>query len=333
LIIMNQLIIIFSKKTRIAQLFLGFFALAVISFAALAKPSTKELPFPAPGSSINTISFHIQGLFRDGDKIFQTLQRQNYFIVTPFLGIKGSPEESFGKPTDSSRIEIPPKLHVGNWQGGAVINNKILLLDGFGLRMAAFSLDKFVFLSERTFAWDIIKPARDRAGEPTARETADLRRDFARAFRRTENLRLSGIAAAPASWADKKHHAFVVASRIDGFPILKLICNAEDATNCVLERSCFAEGLSSIPGYAIHGVGVSEKRGVIVVGDKKNHRLLILKMNSCFDLPLIGELKLPSKLKELTSLHIDGDDRLWVSTNLPDDYNNSAVFTWAKEDW
>jgi hypothetical protein len=44
-------------------------------------------------------------------------------------------------------------------------------------------------------------------------------------------------------------------------------------------------------------------------------------------------LALPSKLKRLSGLAIDKDDRLWLTTETPDDYSNASVFAWDAKDW
>jgi hypothetical protein len=69
------------------------------------------------------------------------------------------------------------------------------------------------------------------------------------------------------------------------------------------------------------------------MGDQEKHRILLFKAASCFNVTYAGEIQMPAKIRPINSLQVDGDDRLWVSTDGKDDYNNASIYTWAADRW
>src|SRR5690606_13851066 len=106
----------------------------------------------------------------------------------------------------------------------------------------------------------------------------------------------------------------------------------QEAASCIVKEACFAD---KFPAHhaTTSGLAYSAKRNLLVVGDFAERRLLFFRPHSCFHLQYLRSEPIPQKIKKLTSIYIDHEDMLWLSSDQPDDYHNGSVYVWAKDKW
>ena len=287
--------------------------------------SASKLDFPAPGASLISIERDVRGITKSGKMIFLAVGDKSHFVGTPFYGIKKFQDLTFGKMSKSHRYKFPEEhIYKGNWQGVEATNDKIYLLDGTRLRVGLFSRKKPSYIDSGTIAWDILRPPRDASGEPTKSEVAELRRNFKRQIKKTKGVKFTGLAKVKPGWSGVGSMPFLISTRIAKFPLLAMNCKA---AACRIARACSLSG-KSVP--ALDGVAVSQKRKVILLADAANRSIYMFRYVACLHLPYVGKLILPKKIKTVTAIHVDDDDRLWLTSNIPDDYNSATVYVWEK---
>jgi hypothetical protein len=81
------------------------------------------------------------------------------------------------------------------------------------------------------------------------------------------------------------------------------------------------------------GLAYSEKRRYVLIGSKKHRKIDVYKFNSCFDVGFVKSISVPKEIKEISELHIDSDDSLWISSSEPDPYTFGSIFKWSSADW
>lgn len=294
------------------------------------KSQNSYLAMPPNGQCLDSLTPDIRSIHRQEGRVFQGVSHQGFFISTPFNGIKKEQSATFGEHKDSQRVALPKELEGGNWQGLAVIENKLVMLDGELSRLALFSLDKLEFVHARSIAWDAVKPARDAKGEPPKPEIQKTQRTFKDAYYKAGSEKFTGMAFDAGRWLGSDANYFFVATNLAGFPLVTLKCSKEDLVSCYFDRTCFVEGLAIPPG-AVAGLALDIKNRKILLADKANHAIHTLAFNSCFDSRTIKATTLDKKIRTITSISIDTDHNLWLSTNQNDDYNNASAYVWT--DW
>lgn len=297
--------------------------------------SPKTLSNPQKFQSLVALERIPSGIVVGGGSVFIFFEQNSVFSMTPFKGLVGKKtrEERFGQITDSKRIKLPSILKGSTLVGGVVHNNLLLMLDGVNFRSVVYEYKSGQINSVRSIPWDLIKPARDRGGEPTTPEISKLRKKFYRNVMKTLGLKFSGISKAPESWFPGKRLYFLLASRVPEFPLVAMSCLKDNPSVCQMDRSCFLEGAKGLLPKGISGIAVRKKTREVFIGDRLNHKILKFRFKSCFHVQKTGELILPAKIKELSTITIDEKDRLWVVTQKPDDYFNASVFVWGADGW
>ena len=215
------------------------------------------------------------------------------------------------------------------------VRSTLLFLESADARIIAVENPSGFFVSQRAIVLDKLKPAADPRGEPTTLEVATFRQRFMHAFGHINDgtIKLAGMAELPPKWRGGDAHQFLVASRIPGFLLMTMHCIEADLSQCRIVRGCFAEGIGDLLPEAVAGVALSSARRLVLIGDRLRHRLVVFRFDSCHDVVRVAEIALPIELKELGSVAIDTDDRLWVSTLSADDYKNANVFMWPRAAW
>ncbi len=321
----------------------------------LAHPKTKTLSMPSRAASLETISASINSFALGKEELVLFLENKDFFITHPFHGQKANREESFGRLIEGKRIPLPTQ--VKNFYKPYILQNenKWVLLDGDKAEIVYLSPSYDVLL-RKSLILDLLKPAADRYGEPSAFEVDKTRKQFLSALNQVEknaSLKFSGIASFPNAWIshkklpsklkrpqpenssedwlkDRSTSQFLLMTRIPGFPLLTLSCGSE-GFGCKVERTCYLSGLEA--KAQLSGIAVSQKRKLLLVGDEKNKKIYLFNTTSCFQMNQVGTLNLPERLKELSSVYVDTDDNLWVSTRHPEDYENASLFRWDKTQW
>ena len=209
-----------------------------------------------------------------------------------------------------------------------------------------------------------VRPAADQRGEPSALEVERTRKALHYQFLKDGPVRFTGIAPWPRAWSKDivgrtggAGKLYALAGSMQGFELTILQCpNPSEGTlsgsklsglmlsesklsgsvppeplsePCNVVRQCFLENSPSQLFRSISGIAISPKRRLIILGDSQGHRLLFVRYHSCFHMPVVRTVALPSELKSLTNIAIDHEDNLWVSTAKADDYHNASLFRWS----
>lgn len=293
----------------------------------------RQLPFPEPTQALETLSRSVSAVGVDGDRLVVMPREGAYAIVTPFRPGATTREGVFGKITDSLRQEIGKDDGPFGWAGVYFPAGRVMFLDGLNLALIEADAKTFKEIVRRSIPWDMIAPPRDRGGEATGPETSALRATFRRAFQATPGQKFAGMAPLPDSWKTGKKKQYLAATRIKGFPLVLVECEADEASSCVVARQCYLEGASDLPADQIAGIAINEAKRQVLIGDRKAMKLLGFKFHSCYHVTRRGDLQIPDKIRTLTNIAIDKDERLFLTTEIPDDYHNGSLFFWPKAAW
>lgn len=284
----------------------------------------------------------------DGSKVITVDRNADRYLLASFTPIGPTDKQAAKDPKADPKVDDGPfgdsesRPFTADVAGtrrfmGVVpfVRSTLLFLESTDSRIVAVESASGFFVSQRAIVLDKLKPARDSRGEPTNLETATFRQHFMKAFGHINDgtIKLSGLAALPPAWHDGDAHQFLVASRIPGYMLMTMHCLEAELSQCRIVRGCFAEGIGSILPDSVTGVAVSAERRLVLVGDRHRAQLIVFRFESCHNIVKVGEIPLPIQLKELGNVMIDSDDRLWVSTLLPDDYRNANVFVWDSKHW
>jgi hypothetical protein len=295
----------------------------------VAEAATVQLPAPPENQAVVSVERSQAAILVNAETIYQTPDRVSYFVQTPFRHQSATRAEIYGDLLDSKRIEIGSEGEKQRpWRGIGLYQNALLLLDGVVLEVIAYSLKSNAFLSRHSIMWDQLKPPRDRGGEAGKPETLQFRKKFASAMAKADEVKLVGMSAVPEKWKETKEAEFFVASRLRDFPILNMACTDDDPARCRIRRGCMVEGASDMVPEDIVGFGVSESKKMVVIGDRKKHLLHVFKYVSCLHVPKVGEILLPKEVFQISNIHIDSEDRVWVTTIRPDNFHNATAFWW-----
>jgi hypothetical protein len=288
-----------------------------------------QLPAPTENQAVVSVERSQAAILLNGEAIYQTPDRVSYFVQTPFRAEATTRAEIYGDMLDSKRIEVGAEGEkLRPWRGMGTYQNVLLLLDGFALEMIAYSFKSNAFLSRHSIMWDQLKPPRDRGGEAGNPEIQLFRSKFVSAMSKSDEIKFVGMSAVPQKWKETDAAEFFVASRLKDFAVLTMACTDDDPARCRIRRGCMLEGASSLVAEDIAGIGVSEARKLVMIGDRKKHLLHVFRYESCLHMPKIGEIALPKEVFQMSNLHIDAADRLWVTTIRPDNYHNATAFWW-----
>jgi hypothetical protein len=311
------------------------FALLCGALPALGKGvgPARVLPFPEPTQALETLQRAVTAVGVDGDRLIIMPREGAFAIVTPFRPGATTREGVFGKITDSTRQEIAKDEGPFAWTGVILRPNRVMFLDGANLALIESDPKSFKEIVRRSIPWDTLVPPRDRGGEATRPETAALRAAFKRAFVATPGLKLAGMAPLPDAWKTGKKKHYLAATRIKGYPLLMIECDPEDSSSCVVSRQCYLEGATDLLPEAVAGIAIDEKKRLVWIGDRKRMKLAGFMFHSCYHVTRRGDVTLPDRLKTLTNIAIDAERRLFLTTEIPDDYHNSSLFYWPSSQW
>jgi len=137
--------------------------------------------------------------------------------------------------------------------------------------------------------------------------------------------RFSGITEIPKS-AREKHMEYFLASRVSGFPLLKVGCDKDHVKSCRITRSCWVNGIQNFSGEKVTGVAVSTKRNLVIMGDASKKALHIFKGLNCINIKYSHTIKLPSEIKQFSNVFVDADDFLWITSAEPDIKRDASLY-------
>jgi hypothetical protein len=341
------------RRLRLSSLGLASFVAVLGGLEAahakvMAPVPARELPMPPEHRTLLTLAPDVGVAARDGARLIVLPRRELWGSTAAFDPTGATREAVFGKVSAMSRqkiYEAETSDHV--WVGvdaGANGGKSLLLLDGNNFILFQSDPANWKEVLRRTVAWDRALPPRDRGGEATTPETAEMRALLLKQWKGTAGQKIAGMAVLPASWdaGSAKSRVYAVATRVAGFPLLLMECDLEDPSSCKVTRACplgqgeaGSAGGAPLPG-SVAGVAVdtaSPKERRLLVGDKDAHRIVAYHFASCLGSRRVATYALPPKLKELTNVTTDADGGLWVTTRAADDYLNASVYWWPKGEW
>jgi hypothetical protein len=281
-------------------------------------------------------------MIASGPRLFAISLSGKEIVESPFRITENTREARFGEFKDARHIPMPFFPEGGKAQGIALVEEKLLLLDGERLTVQSLEFQKGEWKTWATggVPFDLVRPARDRGGEATRRETARLRAALVRAYKTTEGLRFFGMKEVPASWGqDRARHVYMVMSRMRGFSFFLMGCGREGdksqdgLTQCMLHRACDLEGKDSALPKRFAGFAVDTTRRQIVVAEMGERRLWRYRFESCNVIRPAGTLMLPNRLRQARALHVDDQGNLLVGTESVDDLDGANFYVWPKGQW
>jgi hypothetical protein len=296
--------------------------------------SIKELPFPEYHQTSESIKDRVYGITTMGSKVFYTLANEAMIVGYPYKLDKG--RVTFGRDlANSEKIEIQKPLINADWRGITTFQNSLIVLDGANLALARYDEKFKSFTNIKTIAWEnLMKPPRDRGGEAPSSETAAYRQSFKKNYLKTPSVKFAGLAPVADKWKkDLKldEVAFISGSRIQGFPLVILSCGTHDVTQCLVARACNVRGVDKDFFAFVSGVTVHPKTHEIYVTSTKSRDIKVLKYNSCMNIQFVRNVRLPERIKDASSIFIDNDGQLFMSSTKKDDYHNATIYTWNKD--
>jgi hypothetical protein len=310
----------------------------LLSRGGFAHP--KQLSFAAIHHAQIAIERGIYGVFRRDEQLFLLPKFGDFFIVGPYQPAAEDPRKAFGRgdedTAEGTRVKFPKGLSASFWRGVFELDGKWFFLDSYRRRLLVREKLDGEWRLPRDLVLDLIRPPADDRGPPIWQEVASLRQRFAAALKANQDNPeiFSDVAILPQKWrASFGGSQLLVASRLPGFPLVTLQCRSQGAGYCQFHRQCFLSPKDSLAAVDTAGIAVSAARKQILIGDYKRHRILVYRLGSCFHLPHVTTIRLPKKIGPLTALHVDQDDRLWVTTKDPDPYRNASVYVWLPADW
>jgi hypothetical protein len=284
--------------------------------------------------SVPTILPSTFGIHRDGETLFYFAKGHLEYIQAPLKLDSDKREQRFGKYTDSLRINVPVVPLPGDFRGFLKTSSKRKVLwDARAMRLVEFVPGKNIVVRDVTVPVDRLRPPRDSMGEPTSIEVEKSRVRFKAAYRKVFGNRYSGIAKLPDAWSERGKSGHLVASMIDGFPLMLLNCAVDDALDCQMTRHCFLDGGLKIDAKNVVGVGVVEKGRFLTVGDRGRHQIHVYRWNSCFDIRYLRSVSLPKSTKSMLTHIVDEDSNLWVGSDQIESMNDSNIHFWRLADW
>lgn len=309
-------------KSRILNIFIFVF----LSVPSVLFAKSKELEYPSINQSLETLETALSGVIVEQGKLYLLPYRKHFYIETPFLGEFGTRESTFGKLSDSKRIKFKELENFGPWQGGFIKKDLLTFLDG---NMIGFNEinEEFKTAIFRGIIYDRIRPPVDHGGNAPEFEVKEFTTNFLHKLRNTKGQKFTGIAVSPSD------NELLLQSRIKNFPLLLLSCDANKVAQCTIKDKCNLFGFDHKRSAFLTGIGFSKKEKIVAIALSDNNEIELYKFQNCYNSKKIASLKLPSKLKTISSLTIDENDRLWVTTTFRDDYNNASLYYWKKEQW
>lgn len=311
-------------------LIVSLFVLAgsIPTFAA-----NKQLSAPDELHAVPTVLRISSAVVRKDDSVYLFGPKLDQYVKIPFHPEAKTRALRFGDYTQSTRITAPKAHYPGDWRGILFFGDKTMLWDASMLQLILFFPEKNKVIQEVTVPIDRIKPPRDRQGEPTTVETTKARAQVRNAFKKVFGSRFSGLATLPKGWIDGGKKSYIMASNMEGFPLTVMDCAEDDPTACTMERFCYLEGGPQIKAKDVAGVGVSEAGRLLLVGDSGRHSINVYHWDSCFNVKYLKTIDLPKSIMKITSLQIDSENLLWVTTNKWENQFDSNLYYWEASDW
>jgi hypothetical protein len=296
---------------------------------------TYDLSEPDELHAVPTVLKAVHGLSVLKNRLFFFGYGQEDYVESTILPEGKTREGRFGRYGDNKRIANPKTKYPGEWRGILKEDEKHRILwDASMLQIVRISLKDNSVAEEATVPVDLLSPPEDRIGKATQYETKIARKKFKAAYKKLFGPRYTGLVPLPKKWerASEKDR-YLIATKIESFPLIVLACDAKDPMNCMMERFCSLDDHFSVDAPDVRGVAADPESKTLVVGDSKTNILHFFKWSSCMKIDYRYSLKLPKLVQTMTSVHIDESKRLWVTTGKWEYKYDSNVYYWEQQEW
>jgi hypothetical protein len=328
--------------THIIRLFIGVLALFSLPIFAEAKPPLQTLPFDKMKHFQVSLENGLFAVYRRKDKVYTAGHKGNFYINSEYFEAAVEQDLGFGtihNPTDKSeKIPFPDPKIERRIRGIVPLGSWLFFLDSGKRQFLLWNQEKKIWPRPSDLVLDFIKPPSDPRGEPTRLEIAGLRNRFAAAYSKVQfdPELLAGLSPIPEFWRDRDGSQFLMLIRLPGSPLLTVRCNGTNMGNCQAMRACFVHGLPRNVVEESSGLAVDSIRQEILIGSPGERRIRRFKAPSCYHIAHLKEefdIGLPEQLKDLSSLFVDSDNNLWLTTSRPDIYKSASVFRFDLAVW
>lgn len=292
-----------------------------------------ELSEPDELHSVMPTQQLISGIHVGKDQIWIFPSKQTYMIGLPFKPDAKKRSEKFGRVEEQIRIPLVSQGTMPDWRGMFGDQEQQIVWGSESLQLLVLRKKDLGIVRSTSVPLDLLKPALDRGGEATKVEISRLRKSFHSAFIKKSGSRFTGVTEIPATWEKSQERNFLVASTVEGFSLMLMVCAKDDAASCVVTRKCILNGASASLNSHAAGLGVDLERREILIGNEKNNSIEIFKFKSCGDVRHISNLSLPKRMSKIGGLTIDDNARLWVTTGIFDSPFDANIFYWEKKRW
>ncbi len=299
-----------------------------LNLSAKSNKSLRTLKFPDEKSGEAWIGPErsVNALIRADNQLYLLAQQKNILLKHPFDSslVAG---KRFKQTTDTVRFEIPASLQLSAWRALEKFKTSVVLLESVHLSFSVWSIKDNKEIHRFSIPRDLLKSTRDAVGEPTRTETSQMRARFAKEFQLAEDKpKFVGLSLVPEKYKHNDKVEFLVLSKLESFPLLKIGCaDEDDLGSCRVQRVCDLNLPKSKKGRTLQGLTYSKKRDLFYFGNHDENAIYGFQYRSCGDIRLKNTLKLPSEIKSFSQLHVDQDDRLWVTSFTPDDKQDSSI--------
>ena len=294
----------------------------------------KKLTFPTEKSGQAWVAPEtaVNALLRFENSIYLLAQKKNTLIMHPFEP-KNPPAKKFKNVTDTVRWVLPKDLNLTAWRALEKFKKDLILLEGIHLSLGIWSTTESRELHRFTIPRDMIKPNADAIGEPTAAEIKKARNIFSSEISILGNQpKFVGLAQVPPRYLRNDKAAFLVTTKLPHFPLIQIGCQDDgDLGSCMVKRKCDLVLPKGVKSSAIVGLAYSAKRDLFAFPDHDQKRIYTFSYASCSKIKIKNVIQVPDEVKSLSQIHIDQDDRLWVTSFLPDDKQDASVIYF--EEW
>lgn len=311
-----------------------FFALSSAIGLLAQTAQGRILTLPDEASSIESAEADVRSVSFIDQQVFVFLKNPKKILRVSFLPEGNSRESRFGKIVDQERLYLSGD-DTSMWRAVDKVDGRYLMFDGAQLAVSELDPKSHKIVGSRAIPWDLLRPPADRGGEATRSETDETRGRFSKAMLAAPPLKFVGFARVPEAWklklANGMGQAYLIASRISGFPLLLMECRKDEPSQCLISRYCRLTAPLNIPPEAVSGIGIVPSSKSLIIGDASQHNLVSYKWRSCYAIDRQSESwQLPPQIKNLRGFSIDNDGRLWVASDRQDDYLNASIYFWNK---
>lgn len=299
----------------------------------------KQLEFSKVKHYQISIEEDVYGVQTFNDKVWTVPRRGSFFISSEYdanaVDYRSAFKMGNRETALAERIIIPgEEKNKGTWRGPIYLTDYLVIIDADNLRLFGYHIESKTFTLPSDLIIDQLMAPNDSRGQATKSEVKALRSKLLKEFDRYKSG-YSVISGLSSVYEENSRKLFFVATRLPSFPLIQAQCELNKKPFCSFKTACYLSEHRWTKNNPMDrsGLAYSGKRRQILIGSKIQRKIYIYAYHSCYDVRYVGHLELPKEIKELSAIHIDADDALWIASSEPDPYTNGSVFKWNRGDW